>query len=129
MLWVGSHVSAVAERLTSWPLAQLHASKNQYQFSVPTYNDNGDIVAKGKSAVVIFGAEVVTGDVFLLHGVALEQVKSYKYLGVMLHQALGRLRNPSDSSQPKPWVRETKMEPEVDDHGIEEPTRTGSTRR
>ena len=29
--------------------------------------------------------------------------QSYKYLGIWMHQSLGRFRNPSDPSQKKPW--------------------------
>ena len=84
-------------------VAENHANKNQYQFSVPILDASGQVCGKGKSAAMVFGAENITGDVFCLHNVQIDQVQSYKYLGIWMHQSLGRFRNPSDPSQKKPW--------------------------
>lgn len=84
-------------------VAENHANRNQYQFSVPILDASGQVCGKGKSAAVVFGAENITGDTFYLHNVQIDQVQSYKYLGIWMHQSLGRFRNPSDPSQKKPW--------------------------
>ena len=71
--------------------------------SRPEHDSHGNITDKGKSAIVIFGTETETAEVFQLHGSRLEQREEYRYLGITLHRALGRLRNPSDPSMVKPW--------------------------
>ena len=71
-------------------VAERHADKMQYQFSVPTYDSSGSVAKSGKSQVVVFGERGLTSDTFNLHGVQLQQQCSYKYLGVHLHQLLGR---------------------------------------
>ena len=77
-------------------VAERHADKMQYQFSVPKRNARGQITESGKSQVVIFGENGITPDVFSLHGKELEQKRSYKYLGVHMHQLLGKHHGTGD---------------------------------
>ena len=70
--------------------AEQHASQYQYAFSVPTYDNAGKMKKKGKSQVVVFGERGLSPHEFDLHGVRLQEVLSYKYLGIHLHQSLGR---------------------------------------
>ena len=67
-----------------------HANKGQYQFSVPKRDAQNKVTTSGKSEIVIFGENGITTDTFSLHGVQLEQKRSYKYLGVIMHQLLGK---------------------------------------
>ena len=71
-----------------------HANRMQYRFSVPKRNAKNEVnlTASGKSQVVIFGENGITPETFTLHGVQLEQKRSYKNLGVHLHQKMGTHR-------------------------------------
>jgi hypothetical protein len=67
-----------------------HADINQYAFSVPKYAPDGSIRAEGKTQVVVFGAHRpgYYGS-WRMHGVRLQEVTSYTYLGLDLHWTLG----------------------------------------
>ena len=77
-------------------VAERHADKLQYQFSVPKRDARGRVTESGKSQVVIFGENGITTETFSLHGKELEQKRSYKYLGVRMHQLLGKHRGTRD---------------------------------
>ena len=69
--------------------AEKHADAYQYSYSVPSYHPDGTLKSKGKSQILVFGEHGISPHTFTLHGVELQEVLSYKYLGVYFHQALG----------------------------------------
>ena len=63
---------------------------------MPKRDARGRVTESGKSQVVIFGENGITTETFSLHGKELEQKRSYKYLGVHMHQLLGKHRGTRD---------------------------------